>query len=87
MSDTIVTCMVKENAELIARILDYDIEHEKFDHCGVWKEWWPGDCAVILTGEEVLYECSVCESKHIAKSNYCPNCGADMREVNTDEQQ
>ena len=27
-----------------------------------------------------LYQCSVCEHFHWAKSNYCPNCGARMVE-------
>ena len=27
------------------------------------------------------YECSVCGSIEFKKSNYCPNCGADMRGV------
>ena len=28
---------------------------------------------------EVFYECSVCETKSPAPTNYCPNCGAHMR--------
>lgn len=46
---------------------------------GEWKEWWPGDCALIMTGEEMLWACSECGSKYSEKQNYCPNCGADMR--------
>lgn len=86
MSETIVTCRIKENADLIARILDADAAGESFKRHGTWKEWWPGDCALILTGEEVLYSCSVCNTKHIAKSTYCPSCGAEMldEEVKTD---
>lgn len=47
---------------------------------GRWEEWWPG-ISVIMTGEEMLYRCSVCTAKYadIAGYNYCPNCGADMR--------
>lgn len=45
---------------------------------GWWKEWWPGDCSLIMTGEEMLFECSVCTAKFANQSNYCPNCGAKM---------
>lgn len=30
------------------------------------------------------YACSVCKKKFPNKSNYCPNCGAKMMEVNAD---
>lgn len=46
---------------------------------GRWKEWWPGDCALIMTGEEMLWMCSECTAKFSDRSSYCPNCGADMR--------
>lgn len=45
---------------------------------GEWKEWWPGDCALIMTGEEMLYECNLCTAKFDSKSRYCPYCGAKM---------
>ena len=45
---------------------------------GEWIEWWPGDCSVIMTGEEMLFECSLCTAKYSERSNYCPNCGAKM---------
>lgn len=45
---------------------------------GEWIEWWPGDCAVVMTGEEMLWECSRCTAKYAERSNYCPNCGAKM---------
>ena len=48
---------------------------------GEWKEWWPGDCALIMTGEEMLWACNECGSKYSEKQNFCPNCGADMREA------
>jgi len=51
---------------------------------GKWIEWWPSDCALIMTGEEMLWMCSECTAKFSAKSSYCPNCGADMREVGED---
>lgn len=46
-----------------------------------WLEWFPGDCALIMTGEEMLYSCSTCDAKYpdVENYNYCPNCGADMR--------
>lgn len=46
---------------------------------GQWEEWWPGDCALIMTGEEMLWMCSECTAKFPDRSAYCPNCGADMR--------
>lgn len=45
---------------------------------GEWKEWWPGSCALIMTGEEVLYRCTRCSAKYADTSNFCPNCGAEM---------
>lgn len=75
MSEQIVHCNLKSNSELIARILNYDIERK----VGEWKEWLPGDCALILTGEEKLWMCSVCESKYSKKTNFCPRCWAEMR--------
>ena len=32
------------------------------------------------------YGCSVCKKKQLSKSNFCPNCGADMREVKADDE-
>ena len=45
-----------------------------------WDEWWPGDCALIMTGEEMLYQCSACTAKYsdIEGKRYCPHCGAKM---------
>ena len=52
---------------------------------GHWIEWRPGDCTLIMTGDEMLWMCSECESKHVSKSRYCPNCGAKMdKEVGHD---
>lgn len=31
-------------------------------------------------GRWVYAKCSECETVHDVRSNYCPNCGADMRE-------
>lgn len=56
------------------------IEAEPVRH-GEWKEWWPGSCALILTGEEMLWQCSECGTKYsdAESMHYCPNCGAKMR--------
>lgn len=47
---------------------------------GRWLEWFPGDCALIMTGEEMLYRCSCCDVKYsdVEGYKYCPNCGARM---------
>lgn len=47
---------------------------------GKWLEWFPGDCALIMTGEEMLYRCSCCDVKYSDAEGYkyCPNCGARM---------
>ena len=47
-----------------------------------WEEWWPGDCALIMTGEEMLYRCTHCDAKFsdIENKRYCPWCGAFMDE-------
>ena len=47
---------------------------------GKWLEWFPGDCALIMTGEEMLYRCSICDTKYPDVEGYrhCPNCGAKM---------
>lgn len=46
---------------------------------GRWEEWWPG-MAMIMTGEEMLYRCSVCDAKYadVEGYNFCPHCGARM---------
>lgn len=47
---------------------------------GKWLEWFPGDCALIMTGEEMLYRCSSCDAKYsdAEEYKYCPCCGAKM---------
>ena len=47
---------------------------------GKWLEWFPGNCALIMTGEEMLYRCSSCDAKYAdaEEYKYCPNCGAKM---------
>ena len=51
---------------------------------GKWLEWFPGDCALIMTGEEMLYRCSSCDAKYSDAEGYkyCPNCGAVMEAPN-----
>ena len=49
---------------------------------GRWIEWWPGDCALILTGEEMLWCCSCCDAKYCSQHKDCPNCGAKMEDYN-----
>lgn len=45
-----------------------------------WDEWWPSNCALIMTGEEMLYQCSACTAKYsgVEGFRYCPHCGAFM---------
>lgn len=47
---------------------------------GKWLEWYPGDCALIMTGEEMLYQCSNCWAKYpdVEGCRYCHNCGKIM---------
>lgn len=49
--------------------------------CGRWVEWWPPK-HMILTGEEKLFRCSICDAKYadVEGFSFCPYCGADMRE-------
>lgn len=46
---------------------------------GEWLEWYPPK-EYILTGEEMLYCCSVCDAKYSDVEGYkhCPFCGAKM---------
>jgi hypothetical protein len=46
---------------------------------GKWSETYNGDHAPIL----FTYTCSACKGESFNESNYCPNCGADMREEQT----
>lgn len=41
---------------------------------GKWIECWDEDHLVVLA-----YQCSECETMRNAKTNYCADCGADMR--------
>ena len=46
---------------------------------GRFEEWWPPK-HMILTGEEMLYRCSVCDAKYadVEGYRYCPYCGNPM---------
>lgn len=46
---------------------------------GKWTEWFPGDCSLIMTGEEMLYACSICDAKFAKKHDVCPFCHANMK--------
>ena len=88
-SGSICICNIRTNAELIADILNADqFEDEacsylnypkakfKFKRShGKWKD---------VQDIGLVFECSKC--KVYANNNYdfCPNCGADMREVKAD---
>ena len=59
-------------------------EHFKEEKHGHWEEWYP-PAHMILTGEEMLYRCTICDAKYadVEGYRYCPYCGADMREETT----
>ena len=46
---------------------------------GRWIEWYPQK-HMIMTGEEMIYRCSVCDAKYSDTEGYryCPHCGACM---------
>lgn len=50
----------------------------------LWCEYFPSDCALIMTGEEMLLMCSHCGAKYsnVEGFRYCPHCGAFMEGVN-----
>ena len=79
MEETVCHCNVKENAELIARILDDDVDGKAFEmpKRGEWKCSYPE----IEPNPMFMYGiCSICgfEQSISNKLNYCPNCGAKM---------
>ena len=54
---------------------------QKCDHLleqkhGRWEEWWP-PAHMIMTGEEKLYRCTICDAKYSNVESYrhCPYCG------------
>ena len=44
------------------------------NHKGEWISHYDDD------GSEGWYECSCCHSERAFNTNFCPDCGADMRE-------
>ena len=66
---------IAELVDTFAEIPDADVAPVRH---GRWEDWWPG-IGLIMTGEEMLYRCSVCDAKYSTVENkYCPNCGAKM---------
>lgn len=79
---TVCHCNVKENAQLIADILDMDVRGEVYETKAkaIWEEWknYP-----VIYGRDNLYVCSICSAKFTETSRYCPCCGALMDEIKT----
>ncbi len=79
MEETACHCNVKENAELIARILDDDVDGKVFElpKRGQWIE-------ESYNNQHNLYRCSVCglemltNPDYAKKHKYCFSCGAKM---------
>lgn len=46
---------------------------------GRWIKWYP-PTHMIMTGEEMIYRCSVCDAKYpdVEGYKYCPHCGSMM---------
>ena len=78
-------CNVKENAELIARIMDCDVDGEIYQERkkGKWIRWY--ETKEDATGTEYIphCKCSECNTEYNpvrSKSvSFCCVCGADMR--------
>jgi hypothetical protein len=80
MKETVCHCNVKENAQLIADILDVDVRGEVYDVKGkaFWEVW---EKYPVIYGKDTLFVCSLCSAKFLEHSRYCPNCGAFMDEI------
>ena len=67
-------------AELLCAFADDTptAEVEEVRH-GEWVEWYPPK-EYIITSEEMLYCCSMCDAKYedVEGYKYCPYCGAKM---------
>lgn len=61
------------------RLIEGQPTADKDDVHGHWIEWHP-PMRMIMTGEELLYRCSVCDAKYpdVEGYRYCPHCGARM---------
>ena len=70
--ETVCRCNRKENAHLIAVILDKDSEHEVYD-TSIRRAHWKG----AGMGD---YYCSWCCGQYSGgnRFHFCPNCGAAM---------
>lgn len=87
MEETVCHCNVKENAELIAKILDDDVDGKVFElpKRGEWTEVEDFD-------GDTHYQCSVCGEEWYFidgtpadnNANYCPRCGAKMEVQDAD---
>ena len=56
-----------------------ECKHHTEEKQGHWEEWYPPK-HMILTGEEMLYRCSMCDAKYSDVEGYrfCPYCGTKM---------
>lgn len=76
-TQTVCHCNLKENATLIAEILDVDAMNKVYDvkPKAVWKVWrnYP-----TIYGHDDLYVCSLCSAKFTNKTRYCACCGSYM---------
>ena len=92
MEETVCHCNVKENAELIAKILDDDVDRKVFElpKQGEWVE----DTTTYAGPGLSNYKCSLCGKicgtwrrglKPSELPNWCGNCGADMRKMEVQE--
>ena len=72
----LVKNMVDDKVSDTLKIPDADVRENVR---GEWIDWFPPDFCLIMTGEEALVMCSICESKFVNQHNFCPHCGADMR--------
>lgn len=65
-----------EIANLEEKVKHWDKLYRVWTECNDVKGEW-----ICLEQEIGLYECSLCNHRILrAKSNYCPNCGAEMKE-------
>ena len=68
-------CYQQEMLLKAVHIIDEALEQEP--RKGHWKSHG--------RGYEKIYMCDNCKKESLQRGNYCPNCGADMREVKESE--
>ena len=81
MSETIIHCNVKENADLIARILDYDVEGKSFESELINREL-AYDPAPLQDDEGYMADgVCVCKCGALleAENNFCADCGQRLK--------